>query len=222
MGESRDERSQNPLERTTGARAERSEEAGGSRELNVAPLDATGNRDPMKAGIWFALGCVLFCLPLVGRSAEEGALDSHGAPVVHPTEMDSDRLALQTEPTELLAREPHDQIERRAQELRVSRVTFLDGYWRLGAFFCGLSMAVPGSWASDSDQEAHIGLQRNWVREKTNSVIARTVLGRSADMAREFCYQACKAGGPGHGAPAVRARGQRPSGASDLAHVGAF
>jgi hypothetical protein len=166
--------------------------------------------------------------------------------------MDSDALALQTEAKELLARRAYDQIEQRAQELRVSRATFPDGYWRLGAFFCGLSMAVPGSWASDSAQEAHIGLLRNWVREKTNSVIARSALARSLwesiyrestiswdrvkrgfeallkrhpqslDVASEFCYQACKAGGPGHGAPAVRARGQRPGGAPDLAHTGEF
>lgn len=92
------------------------------------------------------------------------------------SEETKDRNAIAEKVQFLLTGRDYDSLDRLADELRRSKETYVDGYWKLWAFYEGFP---PSKRAPDEQWTARLGAILEWVKQKPDSVSARVALAEA-------------------------------------------
>ncbi len=97
-------------------------------------------------------------------------------PVAVESEETRDRNAIAEKVQSLLTGKDYDSLDKLADELRRSKATYVDGYWKLWAFYEGFP---PGKKAPDEQWAVRLGAIREWAKQKPDSVTARVALAET-------------------------------------------
>jgi hypothetical protein len=76
----------------------------------------------------------------------------------------------------LLAVKDYDSLDKLADQFRRSKAAYVDGYWKLWAFYEGFR---PSKKAPDEQWTARLGAIRDWMKQKPNSVTAPVALAEN-------------------------------------------
>jgi hypothetical protein len=104
-------------------------------------------------------------------------IDVGPAAMLFDTAEAKEQRQLKTQASKLLFARDFAQLDKIADELRRSKATYADGYWKLGAFYEGFAeLPEEASESRWTNMIAHLKL---WVKARPESITARTGLGRA-------------------------------------------
>jgi hypothetical protein len=107
-------------------------------------------------------------IPALGRQRSP----NNGEVVAVDNEITEERNRLKAESLALFKAKNYAEIERRVQALRNPKEEFLDGYWKLPAFYNGIADVADSEW------EQRIRDLEAWVKASPKSVTAHAALAR--------------------------------------------
>jgi len=97
--------------------------------------------------------------------------------VVVQSEETKDRDAIHSKARALLTAKDYDALEKMAGDLRLSKAAYLDGYWKLWAFY--KAFGEFSEKATDAGWGVRMDNLKEWVRKRTNSITSHVALAEA-------------------------------------------